>query len=104
MRITQRCRAAMGAAALVGMFGASGCQTWTSGMTLPSGYYLRHTPQYFQADPTFPLPRELASQEDPAGAAIRAGAPGVGPALVAPAQPVEASGAMPITPPPGAGR
>ena len=45
-----------------------------AGMTLPSGRYLEHFPQYFAPDPAFPLPRELASQEDPDGAARR-GAP-----------------------------
>jgi len=41
----------------------SGCQTNVAGMTLPSGYYLEHPPQYFPPSPPFPLPRELASQE-----------------------------------------
>lgn len=70
--------------------GLTGCQTWVGGMTLPSGYYLRHTPQYFSPDPAFPLPRELASMEDPAGAAARQGGLGfgAGPAPVAPAAPV----------------
>jgi hypothetical protein len=40
-----------------------GCQTWTSGMTLPSGWYLQHQPQYFPPSPPFPLPRELSQQE-----------------------------------------
>lgn len=53
----------------------SGCQTWTSGMTLPSGRYLQHPPQYFPPSPPFPLPRELAAQErayaqTPEGAAV----------------------------------
>ena len=51
---------------------ATGCQTWFGGMTLPSGRYLEHYPQYFSPDPYHPLPRELASQEDPEGAARRA--------------------------------
>ncbi len=34
-------------------------------MTLPSPRYLEHFPQYFQPDPAFPLPRELAAQEKP---------------------------------------
>jgi hypothetical protein len=34
-----------------------------AGMTLPSGYYLKHPPQYFPPSPPFPVPRELASQE-----------------------------------------
>ena len=67
----------------------SGCQTWFGGMTLPSGRYLEHYPQYFSPDPYHPLPRELASQEDPEGAARRAGAIGAAnPAPAAPAKPV----------------
>jgi hypothetical protein len=69
---------------------STGCQTWTAGMTLPSGRYLEHFPQYFTPDPSFPLPRELASQEDPEGAVRRAGGPALGP--VAPAAPVPAGG------------
>ena len=44
----------------------SGCQTWvpTAGLMLPSGYYLRHPPQYIPPSPQFPLPRELASLEE----------------------------------------
>ena len=37
-------------------------------MTLPTGRYLEHYPQYFSADPRHPLPCELATQEDPDGA------------------------------------
>ena len=65
----------------------SGCQTWVGGMTLPSPRYLQHYPQYFTSDPAFPLPRELASQQDPDAAARRAGVPGIGPGPVAPAPP-----------------
>jgi hypothetical protein len=36
-----------------------------SGMTLPSGRYLEHYPQYFSPDAQSPLPRELASQDVP---------------------------------------
>jgi hypothetical protein len=43
---------------------ATGCQTWTSGMTLPSGHYLEHPPQYFPPSPPFPLTRELARQAE----------------------------------------
>jgi hypothetical protein len=32
-------------------------------MTLPSGYYLQHPPQYFPPSPAFPLSRELAGME-----------------------------------------
>jgi hypothetical protein len=38
------------------------------GMTLPSGRYLEHQPQYFPADPVFPLPRELAPPPIPPAA------------------------------------
>ncbi|MBP3960595.1 hypothetical protein J8F10_35680 [Gemmata sp. G18] len=44
------------------------------GMTLPSPRYLEHYPQYFAPDPAFPLPRELAMQEDLDGAVRRTGA------------------------------
>src|SRR5271154_1493121 len=44
---------------------STGCQTWTyqSGMTLPSGHYLQHPPQYIPPSPDFPLSRELATME-----------------------------------------
>jgi hypothetical protein len=84
--------------------GLTGCQTWYGGMTLPSGRYLQHYPQYFAPDPQHPLPRELASQEDPEGAARRAGGFGVGPAPVAPVAPVPAPAPGPGGVPLGAGR
>jgi hypothetical protein len=77
------------AALVMALTGSTGCQTWYGGMTLPSGRYLEHYPQYFAPDPQHPLPRELASQEDPEGAARRAGGFG-GIAPVAPAAPVPA--------------
>ncbi len=42
-----------------------GCQTWpmSAGVTLPSPYYLQHTPQYFPPSPPYPLPKELDSLE-----------------------------------------
>jgi hypothetical protein len=76
------------AAALVA--GLTGCQTWMGGMTLPSPHYLEHYPQYFPPDPPFPLPRELATQTDPAG--IGGGAivpPGGVPVPPAPPIPVQ---------------
>jgi hypothetical protein len=82
-------------AAVLAFAGSFGCQTWFGGLTLPSGHYLEHYPQYFSPDPSHPLPRELASQEDPEGAARRAGIGGVGaanPAPVAPAPPVRQAG------------
>jgi hypothetical protein len=57
----------------------TGCQTWLGGMTLPSGHYLQHPPQYFPPSPSFPLSRELAQQQGavtgaaPAGVAVPAG-------------------------------
>lgn len=81
------------AAALVGVLGG-GCQTYYGGMTLPSPRYLDHYPQYFPPEPNFPLPRELASMEDPDGAARRAGlGMGGGAGVVPPAPPV---GPVPI--------
>src|SRR5262249_32803645 len=43
----------------------SGCQTWVpeAGLTLPTGDYLRHPPQYIPPSPPFPLSRELATLE-----------------------------------------
>ena len=79
--------------------GLTGCQTWFGGMTLPSPRYLQHYPQYFPADPSFPLPRELATQTDPAGAAGAVVAP-AGPALAPPGAPVPVPGGFA---PPGGG-
>ena len=49
----------------LGLTGLAGCQTWvpTAGLTLPSGHYLEHRPQYFPTSPSFSLPRELATME-----------------------------------------
>src|SRR5260370_4974726 len=66
----------------------SGCQTNVAGMTLPSGHYLQHPPQYFAPSPAFPLQRELAAME-------AAGGPGVVPAGAAPLPPP-----APVAPPP----
>ncbi|MCI0685165.1 MAG: hypothetical protein L0Y71_23960 [Gemmataceae bacterium] len=46
----------------------SGCQTWVpeAGMTLPSGHYLDHPPQYIPRSPAFPLTKELQSLEEAA--------------------------------------
>lgn len=88
MRTKRRWLAGLTAALGVALGGLTGCQTWYGGMTLPSGRYLEHYPQYFAPDPAHPLPRELASQEDPEGAARRAGGFGAGVAPVAPVAPV----------------
>ena len=59
--------------------GLTGCQTWVGGMTLPSGYYMDHRPQYFRPDPDFPLEKELATQQGYDRLAIGpAGQPGPG--------------------------
>jgi hypothetical protein len=52
----------------------SGCQTQLAGMTLPSGRYLDHPPQFIPQSPDFPLSRELARQEETANAPPVAGA------------------------------
>ena len=46
----------------------SGCQTWVpeAGITVPSGGYLRHAPQYFPPSDPYPLSKELRSQEEAA--------------------------------------
>jgi hypothetical protein len=43
----------------------SGCQTYVpnAGLTLPTGWYLEHLPQYFPPSPPFPHSRELATQQ-----------------------------------------
>jgi hypothetical protein len=79
VRWPARCLAGIGLALAV----SSGCQTWTSGMTLPSGHYLQHPPQYIPPSPPFPLPRELESQERTAAAApLGPGAPVAPPPIV----------------------
>ena len=52
----------------------SGCQTWVpeAGLTLPSGMYLRHPPQYIPRSPDYPLTKELSSLEE-AGAKMNVG-------------------------------
>jgi hypothetical protein len=72
-----RCLAGVGLA----LVALSGCQTWTSGMTLPSPRYLEHPPQYFPPSPPYPLPRETAALEAAAAGAL------VGPAAPAPLPP-----------------
>jgi hypothetical protein len=81
----------------LGMALLTGCQTWTSGMTLPSGRYLEHPPQYFPPSPEFPLPRELAAQERNAAEAL---APGGGAAPLPPPLPPGPGGVQPLPEPP----
>lgn len=63
----------------------TGCQTWTAGMTLPSGRYLEHPPQYFPPSPPFPLSRELATMEKQQAAVNGVPVPPLGPDAGAPA-------------------
>ena len=44
----------------------AGCQTWNmeAGLTLPTGHYLSHQPQYFPPSPPYPLQKELNGLED----------------------------------------
>jgi hypothetical protein len=50
----------------LGLSFSSGCQTWVpeAGLTLPTGHYLRHVPQFIPPSPPYPLPKELASIEE----------------------------------------
>lgn len=52
----------------LGLTVTTGCQTWVpeAGLTLPTGHYLRHTPQYIPPSPDYPLSRELATLEEAA--------------------------------------
>jgi hypothetical protein len=96
----------------LGLAGSTGCQTWFGGMTLPSGHYLEHRPQYFPPDPDFPLQRELSTQLMQDAAARAANPPAVigplPPAVIAPAPtPVPVAPiapAPPANPPAPAGR
>lgn len=66
---------------------ASGCQTWVpeAALTLPTGHYLRHAPQYIPPSPPYPLPRELSTLEEAAAAyqagQVRGGAGAVAPGM-----------------------
>ena len=95
MRTNRRWRASVAAFLGLMLAGSTGCQTWYGGMTLPSPRYLEHFPQYIPPDPAFPLPRELASQQDPEGLARGVGGPGVG-APLPPGAPIP--GAVPGRP------
>jgi hypothetical protein len=68
MKTTRRWQKLSAAGLLAAASATAGCQTWIAGMTLPSGRYLQHPPQYFAPSPAFPLPRELAAQEAAAAA------------------------------------
>lgn len=84
----------------------SGCQTYFGGMTLPSPHYLKHRPQYFPPDPTFPLQREVDSMQDPDGLLRRtagAAAPAIGAPGNVPAAPQAAPPGSPSAVVPGVG-
>src|SRR5947199_5212858 len=100
MNGTSRLRCWWLACLCLGLMLTSGCQTWTGGMTLPSGHYLEHPPQYFPPSPPFPLTRELAAQEAVA-AAPAPGAGGVG--VLPPPVPVPPVGGPPMGVPPVGG-
>jgi hypothetical protein len=81
----------------LGLAALTGCQTNVAGMTLPSGHYLQHPPQYFAPSPPFPLQRELAAMEAQGGPAGQAqGQVGAQPAPLV--QPAPGAGAL--VPPP----
>ncbi len=63
MKSTRWCKSLVVAVLGVTLAGLTGCQTNIAGMTLPSGYYLEHKPQYFRPDPDFPLEKELATMQ-----------------------------------------
>lgn len=77
-----------------GLLSTVGCQTWVpaAGLTLPSGRYLQHPPQYIPPSPDFPLTRELAAME---GVQADQAA-----AVAAAAAPVQPPPQAPVVPPP----
>jgi hypothetical protein len=110
MKTMSRCVVGLGLA----LAGLSGCQTHVPavGMTLPSGRYLEHPPQYIPQSPAFPLSRELARQEEIAAQAMARERgftltpPGPAPAPVVPStgpagSPVQAAPAPAPAPAPG---
>jgi hypothetical protein len=64
MKTTRRWHCWFMAGIGLGLAALTGCQTNIAGMTLPSGHYLQHPPQYFVPSPAFPLTRELAHMEE----------------------------------------
>jgi len=87
----------------------AGCQTWVPdcGLTLPSGHYLEHPPQYFPHSPPFPLTREEATMAAinarAAGAPAAAPLPPPVPAAPGPAGPPPPPVLPPPVPGPGGG-
>src|SRR5260370_38365818 len=90
------------AGAALALVTTTGCQTNIAGMTLPSGHYLNHPPQYFTPSPAFPLQRELAGMEvQGAGGLAAPGAPPLPPPAPG-IPPPPTPGAAPVNPPPAA--
>lgn len=75
MKTTRRWQCLVGAVGLVLTASLTGCQTNIAGMTLPSGHYLQHPPQYFPPSPPFPLTRELATMQAQSGVSANTQAP-----------------------------
>ena len=90
MTTTRRWQGLCAAGLGLSLAGLAGCQTHIigTGLTLPSGHYLEHPPQYFPPSPPFPLTRELAQQEralaGDVGAGVVPGGPPAPPPLPAP--------------------
>ncbi len=116
MNTTRRWPSLTAAGLGLALAATTGCQTVVPGasLTLPSGHYLEHPPQYFPPSPPFPLPRELARQEEisarVAGGAAAAPlpppvpllpAPALGPAQLPPPAPVPAPAPAPAPKDPG---
>jgi hypothetical protein len=68
----------------LGLLVGGGCQTWVpeAGLTLPTGHYLDHPPQFIPPSPPYPHTRELAAIEAANAAQAAGQAP---PALLQPA-------------------
>jgi len=62
MKFTYRILAGLFITLLV--VGSTGCAVYTNGMTLPSPYYYKNTPQYFPKGPTFPFSNEAANLQE----------------------------------------
>ncbi len=60
------CRSGLLILAGLGLATLSGCQGWSpdAGITLPSPWYLQHTPQNFPPSPGYPLNNELRNLEE----------------------------------------
>jgi hypothetical protein len=55
----------------------AGCQTYYGGMTVPSGHYLDHPPQFAPESPAYPFIRELATLQAQAAQAEAGVPPGL---------------------------